>query len=149
MKDKSYLTAITRKSDPLPTRWLRKKGLIRGQVLDYGCGRCHAINPIEWDNYDPHYYLSILHSGYDTIICNYVLCVLPRSHRKEILTNIQSLLYDDGIAYISVRNDKPRQGWGKSSKGTYQGRVQNIKIPLLYECSSFRIYHLTKNTKLV
>lgn len=163
MNDKSYLTAIPRKALPLPTRWLLKKkyvyrvnneiaALTMPTVLDFGCGKCKGVNPRGWFNYDPHYRpwdLSISKDFFDVVICNYVLCVLPRKQRLEVLNSIRGLLNNEGTAYISVRNDKPRQGWGKSSKGTYQGRVQNLDLPLLYECANFRIYTLTKATILL
>jgi ATP adenylyltransferase len=145
----SHLTAISRKTLPKPTRWLMDKGLIWGRTLDYGCGKCFPINPIDWDNYDPYYYPVILSPGYQTIICNYVLCTLPtQAERMKVLRQINFLLYSNGIAYISVRNDKPRWGWGVSKRGTYQGRVQGLPLPLLYKCHGFRIYRLTPDTNL-
>ena len=153
MSDKSYLTAISRKTLPKPTQWLLDHGHMTVcpsvKVLDYGCGRCFDINPKEWDNYDPNFCEWTCRSLYDQIVCNYVLCVLPRTERMPVLQGIQRLLKKHGRAFISVRNDKPKQGWGKSSKGTYQGRVAKLGLPLLYECDGFRIYMLTKATKLV
>lgn len=156
-KHKSHLTAISRKTLPLPTRWLLKNkrvSLQPGQldVLDFGCGKCISVNPVTWDNYDPHYkpWNDAYHKpSYDIIICNYVLCTLPRATRMPVLKEIQSLLKDHGIAYISVRNDKPKQGWGVNKRGTYQGRVSTLKLPLLYECASFRIYVMIKITTLL
>ncbi len=135
---------------PVPTRWLIKAGLVVGKVMDYGCGKCASVNPPEWFNYDPHYQpnANFGTDRFDTIICNYVLCTLPEAERMPILQHIQVLLRLNGIAYISVRNDKPKNGWGKSSKGTYQGRVRNLNLPLVYKNSQFRIYQLTKDTNL-
>jgi len=149
--DKSHLTAISRKTLPLPTRWLLKQGVIQGRVLDFGCGKCHAINPKKWDNYDPHFYPKYftISDEWDTIICNYVLCVLPHSERPFILKQIQSLLTLDGMALISVRNDKPKQGWGMSKRGTYQGRVSKLPLRQIYKCPQFRTYILTKTTVLI
>jgi 2-polyprenyl-3-methyl-5-hydroxy-6-metoxy-1,4-benzoquinol methylase len=147
--DKTHLTAISRRNDPLPTRWLEKKGLIRGKVLDYGCGKCYIINPMAWDSYDPNFPTGGIYPPYDTIICNYVLCVLPRAKRMPVLKEIHAALKSDGKAYISVRNDRPNQGWGKNKRGTYQGRVHTLKLPLLYECAGFRTYLLTVDTELV
>jgi len=162
MSDKSHLTAIVRKTKPVPTRWLLKHcpalnyteaqfeelGI---QVLDYGCGRCGPINFRTWDNYDPHYRpWSIWHKRqYDIIICNYVLCVLPQEERLKVLRDIQKRLKPKGLAYISVRNDRPKNGWGRSSRGTYQGRVRKLGLPLYHECAGFRIYWLTKKTEIV
>lgn len=150
MDSNSHLTAIARKTLPRPTRWLLDKGLIVGSVMDYGCGKCGNINPPEWFNYDPHYQPNFFTGArYDTIVCNYVLCVLPREKRMDVVKHIQVLLRLNGIAYIAVRNDKPKNGWGVSSRGTYQGRVQKLPLYIIYENSQFRIYQLTKADKLV
>jgi len=147
-KHKSYLTAIARNELPKPTRWLMDAGLIRGRVLDFGCGKCYLINPIEWDSYDPNFYTEGIYPPYDTIICNYVLCVLPRAERVPVLKRIHEALRSDGKAYITVRNDRPKQGWGTSSRGTYQGRVSKLNLPVIYECHGFRIYQMTVKDKV-
>ena len=157
MKYKSHLTAIARKDWPTPVRWLMMNGYIHSvAVLDFGCGKCASVNPEQWDNYDPHYAPKGIPKGkkYDIILCTYVLCVLPPEKRMAVLNKIQRLLKPDwngyrSYAYIAVRNDKPKQGWGKSSRGTYQGRGRNLNLPLVYKNSRFRIYQLTKKTKLV
>ncbi len=155
MKHKSYLTAIGRKALPAPTRWLIKTGKVwehpgRLDVLDFGCGKCILVNPVTWDNYDPHYkpWNDAYHKpAYDIIICNYVLCTLPEAEHMPVLKQIQSLLKSSGVAYITVRNDRPKQGWGLSSKGTYQGKV-DLNLPLIHKTSQFKIYWLTKTTTL-
>jgi len=156
MIDKSHLTAIGRRDLPVPTRFLIKNGYLVGSILDYGCGKCHLINNKHFnaDGFDAHpsfpqsASIRINMGRYNTIICNYVLCVVPLEERLPILRTIQTLLTDNGTAYISVRNDKPKNGWGVSSKGTYQGRVRKLMLPLLYKNSQFRIYTLTKQTVL-
>lgn len=153
MKHKSHLTAITRKALPTPTRWLIEHGFVdpEAMVLDFGCGKCGSVNPKTWDNYDPHYRpWSVWHKQcYKTIICNYVLCTLPEEERLAVLQEIQKKLCRTGEAFISVRNDRPKNGWGLSSKGTYQGRCQRVTDDLVYKNSQFRIFRLTKTTKLV
>lgn len=155
MKDKSHLTAISRKTLPRPTRWLLNQGRVivhpGVKVLDYGCGRCYKINPKEWDNYDPNFFQragGYKKNSYNLIICNYVLCVLPPEERLPVLKDIKALLAPYGVAYVTVRNDKPKQGWGVSSKGTYQGRIRKMPLPELYKNANFRIYLLTKDTEL-
>lgn len=150
MIDKSHLTAITRKTLPVPTRWLLKNNKVTGKVLDYGCGRCASVNPRGWKNFDPHYEpaFNLEENYFDTILCNYVLCVLSPELRIPVLKEIQKYLSPTGTAYVSVRNDKPTWGWGVSKRGTYQGRVTKIAIECIYQNSQFRIYHLTKNTDL-
>jgi hypothetical protein len=158
VRHKSHLTAIARKTLPVPTRWLLKnipfltQSFPTPDVLDYGCGKCHDINNDHFrcDGYDPYWRPKKppLGKRYDLIICNYVLCTLPADERLQVLRDIQHYLYRDATAYISVRNDKPKQGWGVSSRGTYQGRVRNLPLPLLKENSVFRMFTLTKNTNL-
>ncbi len=153
MKDnKSHLTAITRKTLPRPTKWLIDRGYVLEDigVLDYGCGRCATVNPAYWDNYDPYYVPDPpRQKEYRVIVCNYVLCTIKsRQERIRILRNIRKLLSKHGIAFVSVRNNKPKQGWGKSKTGTYQGRVKKLALRVLYENAQFRIYLLTKKDKL-
>lgn len=120
-------------------------------TLDFGCGKCRSVNPSTWDNYDPHYEPDGVPEGkrYNVILCTYVLCVLPEAERKKVLKKIRFLLSEHGWAYITVRNDKPRWGWGTSKRGTYQGRVQKLDLPLVHKTSQYRIYLLTKKPKLV
>jgi SAM-dependent methyltransferase len=154
-KNKSHLTAIGRKALPVPTRWLLDHNLLRGKVLDYGCGRCHKVNNNYFvcDGYDPYPFpqtdlITVGETWYDTIICNYVLCVTPAAERMPILKDIQNNLAKYGVAFISVRNDKPTMGWGFTKRGTYQGRASRLRLPLVKECAAFRIYLLTKQTVL-
>lgn len=152
MKHNSHLTAITRKTLPVPTRWLMQQGLVTGRILDYGCGKCYTINPSHWHNYDPFHCPTTYwqwDNHYNTIICNYVLCTLPAEDRIVVLRNLQRLLASDGVAYVSVRNDRPKNGWGVSSRGTYQGRVRGLPLEMIRSVKPYRIYRLTKETKLV
>lgn len=153
MKHKSYLTAISRRTVPAPTRWLIRNGLVKMPVLDYGCGKCHSVNPPKWINYDPHHYpinLEHFRGSNLTVICNYVLCTLPKEEHLAVLKDIQSLLkvHPESVAYISVRNDKPKQGWGLSSRGTYQSKVV-LPFQVIHKNAQFCIYQLTKNSVLV
>ena len=161
----SHLTAINRKALPVPIRWLLAQRMIHGHVLDYGCGKCEPINNVVFPkypqiksitNFDPYYapiqpvqpnYLG--EGWYDTILCTYVLCTLPKTDEKRILQGIQKLLRPNGVAYITVRNDEPKGGYGQSSRGTFQRKVE---IPYLFElrkCHQYRIYLLTRiNSKI-
>ncbi len=155
---KSHLTAIARKTLPLPSRWLLAQGLLHGRVLDYGCGRCGPINNrliscnLHVDsvtNFDPYYAPIEIKGKFDTIICNYVLCVLPENEGQKVLEHIQKLLKPTGKAFISVRNDVPRQGHGISSRGTYQRWVELPKLPLIRKTEKYRTFLLTPETDLV
>jgi SAM-dependent methyltransferase len=153
-QNKSHLTAIHRTKLPGPTQWLFLKGLIPfspKRVLDYGCGKAHIVNNsfFHADGYDPFYLpITLSESFYDVIICNYVLCVLPtEAERLEVLRKIQSLLKVNGVAYVSVRNDKPKNGHGWTSRGTYQADVK-LNLNVLREIRQFRMYQLTKRDKI-
>lgn len=164
----SHRTAIARKALPVPVRWLLSQGMIHGHVLDYGCGKCAEINKRilrNWGSgtfypeiksvtsYDPYYAPNaIKESGrvmWDVVLCTYVLCTLPAEEEPNILKTVKNLLLPNGVAYITVRADEPRQGYGKSSKGTFQRKVE---MPYLYELRAtrqYRIYLLTSSTVLV
>lgn len=151
LKHKPHLTAISRKTLPAPVQWLIRwlNNPQPYKILDFGCGKCASINPPHWDSYDPYFNPNgIKQKRYRTIFCTYVLCVLPKEERLTVLTQIQSLLSTNGTAYISVRNDRPKQGWGFSKRNTYQGRSTNLQLQLVYSNSMFRIYSLTKETDL-
>jgi SAM-dependent methyltransferase len=154
---KPHLTAISRKTLPVPTRWLIDNLLLAGDVLDYGCGRCAELNNriFEKDvlvrsitNYDPHFAPTLpFKKRFDRIICNYVLCVVPASEEHKILKDIQDLLGANGMAFITVRNDVPRQGYGVSSKKTFQRNVV-LNLPMIKKTRYFRMYALTRHNKI-
>jgi hypothetical protein len=157
----SHLTAISRKALPVPVRWLLSQGLIHGHVLDYGCGKCEQVNTqllntapgiASVTSYDPHFAPDGITKagrlGWDVILCTYVLCTLPQSEETSILKAVQTHLRPNGVAYISVRNDVPKGGYGVSSKKTLQRKVD---LPYLYEfrrCHQYRTYLLTAGTFL-
>jgi hypothetical protein len=151
MQNKSHLTALTRKKLPGPTQWLINQGLIVARDgwhsnLDYGCGKSHEINNafFQADGYDPHFRPERPKGKYMLIICNYVLCVLPtEEERRAVLKDIQSLLTDNGTAYVTVRNDAPKKGHGWTSRGTYQADVR-LDLEQVRQCRQFRMYKLTK-----
>lgn len=118
-----YKTAIERPDGSQPTQFLREKKLLIGDILDYGCGKEQHQDIIGFDPYyQPHY--TTLEHVYDTIICNYVLNVIPLKHnRYELVRTVMSLLNYGGKAYFSVygkdsvdtRTDKGYQsGYSKS-----------------------------------
>lgn len=136
--------------------------MIHGHVLDFGCGKCAEVNARVLNtapgigsvtSYDPFYAPDALvrskRKKFDVVLCNYVLCTLPKSEELLVLKTIQPYLSDSGIALISVRNDVPRGGYGLSSKGTYQRRVEIEYLYELRKCTQYRIYVLTRDCKLV
>jgi hypothetical protein len=124
-------TAISRTKTSLPVQFWKKCGLLVGDVLDYGCGK--DVHP--YAKFDPYHLpqYDLLLSCWDTVMCNYVLCVQPDdAHIFDVLLVVRGLLREDGRALFAVRNDlhqdhssprgvqryKPREEW--------QGMVQMI-----------------------
>ena len=137
----SAITAIGRTRLSAPMGLLSKKGLLKGRVLDHGCGRgfdSKALGVEGWDpwwNPDPK-----PESGaYDTITSIYVLNTLRfQKDRNAVLADIRRLLKPDGTAYVAVRNDKGSLR-GDTGKGTWQGLVE-LDAPLEAKTAGFAIY---------
>ncbi len=142
--NKAHLTAITRRKLSLPTAQLLKTGELQGNVLDYGCGRGFDADFLGTDRYDPYYYPEVPTGQYDTIICNYVLNVIPKHlDRLKVIRAIVNLLVPGGVAYVTVRNDSFTEGY--TSKGTWQGKVSVPFGTLIKQCSGYRMYAVTKS----
>lgn len=140
MQNKSHLTAITRGGKPsVPMRWLHEARLLRGRVLDYGCGKGFDADFWKLTKYDPYYFLQVPRGHFDTITCNYVLNVIPSpTERMEVLDRIRQLLAPRGAAYITVRNDtRNLRGW--TQRGTWQGQIE-LTLPVVVSTSDFVIY---------
>ena len=118
MKDNphSHLTAKERDKESYPTRWLIRNGLLKGNVLDYGCGYGKDVDFIKTtglrcSGYDPHYAPDYPVQKFDTIICQYVLNVLLPEEQADVLMSISELLKPKGRAYFTVRRDLKRTGY--------------------------------------
>lgn len=105
---KPWRTAIARKDLPSPTKYLLKNELqdYNGRILDYGCGKCHDIN-IKYfpdiEGFDPHYKPEKPVGTFGVVLCHYVLNVLDKEQRLEVLRDIARLV--DDRAFITVRRD--------------------------------------------
>tara|TARA_R100001530_G_C4273011_1_gene143607 strand:+ start:147 stop:614 length:468 start_codon:yes stop_codon:yes gene_type:complete len=136
-----HRTAGQRSKPSSPSRWLYNNTDIQGPVLDYGCGRGADVNHFKIDGYDPNGpdYQHLPHRYYRTILCTYVLNVIPTSYeREEVIKQVKSLLTEDGVAYFSVRADKSKlQGW--TTTGTYQTFVE-LDYPIIHRTSGYIIY---------
>ncbi len=144
-ENKAHLTAITRKTLSLPTAWLLEQGRITGEALDYGCGRGYDADFLGMDKYDPHYAPEMPTAQYDTVICNYVLNVIPEElDRIDVVNRIRHYLKPGGVAYISVRNDSFTEGY--TSKGTWQGKVSVPWGTLIRKCAGYRMYRVQNDS---
>ena len=112
----SHLTAKERDRVSYPTRWLFNQGLIKGEVLDYGCGFGKDVEFLNSKNhncsgYDPFYAPEYPEKKFDTIICNYVLNVLLPEEQADVLMSVSELLKPTGKAYFAVRRDLKYYGF--------------------------------------
>lgn len=136
--DKAHLTAIGRSRLSVPARVLSEKGLIKGRVLDYGCGRGGDADRLGCERYDPHYFPNKPEGRFDTILCTYVLNVVDSLEAAHVLQDIRALLKTSGMAFVAVRRDVED---GFTSKGTYQRNVV-MHLPEVASNSSYCIYEM-------
>ena len=143
-------TAINRVKASAPTCLLFDANLLTGRILDYGCGRGAdtrwlAQQGLDVTGWDPNHASDTeCTSDYDTIVCNYVLNVLPTEMETRELAAIKAQLAPNGLAYIAVRGDV--EAFGVTGRivgaGTFQ-RAVYLQIPLVYERKGrFRIYRM-------
>jgi len=135
-----FKTAIRRKKPSAPTKYLDKSSLLVGKMLDYGCGYGVDADYFGMDKYDPHYFPDKPEGKYDTIICQYVLNVVPKEIIPDITRKIKILLDKGGKAYLTVRRDIVGEYF------TYRGMQRRVELdlPILTENSSYCIYTINK-----
>jgi len=133
----SAKTAIYRDRMTAPVKSLMFDGLIKGRILDYGCGHSKDGFLLGGDRYDPYYFPEKPEGRYDTILCTYVLNVVDALTARGITESIKELLAPSGNAYITVRRDMKRVGPVQ--------RLVRLKLPTVKENSSFATYVLHKN----
>lgn len=146
--NKSHLTALRRNKLSLPTKYLVEKKLLAGRVLDYGSGQGFDARAVGALPYDPHFQPVLKEEAqFETIYSNYVLNVIEDEDERALaLLRIAHFLTNDGIAYITVRNDKKKLN-GLAPKGTWQGLIQ-LNLPVEKKTAGWVMYRLTKNESL-
>lgn len=138
-----HKTARPRTAPSAPAAYLAKQGLLTGRCLDFGSGRGFDATHFGMESYDPYWQPEWPEWFFDTILCTYVLNVLPARERIGVLRRLLALLKDeDSKAYITVRRDLPKQGI--QGRGVYQ-RYVTLPLELIRETSSFAIYLLTRS----
>ena len=150
-----YLTAIKRTDLSVPTRYLLQRDLLKGRILDFGCGFGYDTDELKKRGYDitgyDYYYRPDYPEGkFDTIICNYVLNVLEPYAQAEVMMNVTNLLSPNGTAYFAVRRDLTEEGFRLHAihkQYTYQC---NVKLPFqsLVRNSSYELYQYNHFNKL-
>lgn len=115
-------TAMSRKTLSQPAKWLKKKGLLNGTILDFGCGRGTdakflAKDGIEVATYDKFWGPCMPQGYFDTVMSNFVFNVITDdTDFFEALELLKAKVAQGGTAYITVRREKeihdiPSQRW--------------------------------------
>lgn len=126
----SHLTAKERDKISFPTHWLMENHLLKGEILDFGCGfgtDVKGLNKLKYsiDGYDKYYHPNYPLKQYDTIFCHYVLNILHSHEQHEIIMEISQLLKPNGIAYFTVRRDIKKDGY----------RIHKVHKQPTYQCN--------------
>lgn len=151
----SHLTAKERDQLSFPMRILKNKNLIKGEVLDFGCGfgsdvKILSEQGFKIEGYDKHYFPEYPNKKYDTVSCFYVLNVLLPEEQSKVLIEISRLLKPGGTAFFAVRRDIRYEGFRTHKihkKPTYQC---NVKLPypsvfLNENCEIYEYHHYNYN----
>ncbi|HBB34773.1 MAG TPA: HIT family protein [Cyanobacteria bacterium UBA8803] len=128
----SHLTAKERVSLSFPARVLLDKNLLRGKILDFGCGLGNDVKLLQEKGfditgYDPYYFPQYPSGKFDTIICFYVLNVVFPEEQANVLMEVSHLLQPGGKVYYAVRRDLKKEGFREHyihKKPTYQCLVK-------------------------
>ena len=127
----NHLTAKEREKLSFPARILLDKNLLKGDVLDFGCGFGKDVEllkskGINIEGYDKHYFPEYPTKKFDNIICFYVLNVLLPEEQATVLMELSQLIKPTGKVYIAVRRDLQFEGFRTHKihqKKTYQCNV--------------------------
>ena len=151
----SHLTAKERDKMSFPTRILMERDLLKGYILDFGCGFGKDVEELknkdyDIEGYDPYYHPEIKREKYDTIICNYVLNVLQVKEQAKVLFEVSRLLKLGGKAYFAVRRDVKREGFRQHfvhKKYTYQCNV-TLPFKSIFQTENLEIYEYQHYTSI-
>ena len=157
IKNNPHLTAKERTSISFPTRWLKDKKLLIGEILDFGCGFGYDTDQLQKSGYnivgyDNYYRPELPEKRFDTIICNYVLNVLEPNEQAKVLMSVSELLKPTGKAYFTVRRDLKSEGFRTHfvhKQPTYQS---NVILPykslfLNENCEIYEYQHFNQKKK--
>lgn len=132
--------AIRRETVSKTALFLDEHRLLRGRILDYGCGFGLDADHFGWEAFDPYYRQKPPEGRFDTIVCNHVANMLTRDSRQNLFRAIQVLLAFQCKAYISVSRKVPRVG-----KIAMRKRIQNyvvLTLPSVFYDDELEIYRL-------
>ncbi|MEM2146574.1 MAG: methyltransferase domain-containing protein [Candidatus Jordarchaeaceae archaeon] len=163
----SAKTAIHRRKASLPLKIVLERGLIKGNVFDWGCGYGKDVEYLKgmgiisegWDpihkpvpkpeNYPPGYF--------QTVLCIYVINTLPNhEERMSVLRDIYNFLPLGGVLILAVRSvdevERARtrnwrrfgDGW-LTSRGTFQKGFTLEELLGMVNQFSFKTIIISKN----
>ena len=109
----SHLTAIERTYLSFPAKQLLDKNLLKGKILDFGCGFGNDVKLLQQKGfdvkaYDPYYFPEYPDNKFDTIICFYVLNVLFPEEQANVLMEVSHLLNSQEQICFSQRVSSPQ-----------------------------------------
>lgn len=133
-------TAISRRGLSAPSAYLLDQGLLVGRILDFGCGKGDLASFLAGDieEYDPYYVPQRPRGKFDVVVCNYVLCVLPKKARAKALQDARRYVRASGALYASVRRDLLSSQPG--TLGTRQFHLELTFPTLVHRRGQFEIY---------
>ena len=138
---RSRKTAIKRRELSKPAKSLLDRGLLRGRVLDFGCGHGDLVRFAELttvEQFDPYWWPFEPVGKFDSIYCGYVANTIGPSARAILLQRIRFLLAPGGRGYVAVRRDI--DGITHTATGTDQADVELDLPSVAHEPGSFEIY---------
>ncbi len=151
----SHLTVKERKTASLPLRILIERNLLKGEILDFGCGLGKDLKYLKEkrysaQGYDPHYRPKYPVNKFDFIICFYVLNVLLPEEQSYVLMAISELLKKGGKAYFAVRRDIKRNGFIYNPKRHVETYQNNVVLPYktIFRNNNTEIYEYQHYTLL-
>jgi SAM-dependent methyltransferase len=136
--------AVRRETVSKTARFLDDRGLLRGRILDYGCGFGFDADHFGWEAFDPHYRQKAPEGLFDTIVCNHVANMLTRGNRQQLFRAVVGLLAPRGAAYLSVSRKIPVTG-----KLALRKRIQNyvvLTLPSVFRDGDLEVYRLEPGT---
>ena len=150
----SHITAIERTYLSFPAKYLLNKNLLKGKILDFGCGFGNDVKFLDKKGfdiigYDPYYFPQYPQGKFNTIICFYVLNVLFLDVQSSVIMEISYLLKPGGRAYFAVRRDLKKEGFRKHyihKKPTYQCIVKLPFKPIYLDdyCEIYQYTHYNR-----
>ena len=146
-RTKVYLGgAPKRKFESKASKILKSLDVLKGSIIDYGCGYGYDADLNNWDKYDPYYFDKKIEKLYDTVVCINVLSAISSKIREETIDSIREILKDDGFCYFCVPRNIPIKG----KLSGYNRRPQNyvvLTLDSIFKNDEIEIYKFSKFDK--